>query len=274
MQPLFSVKIPLMFTQPLLEQALKDTPVPAFRFFPSIGSTNEEALAWASTGAADFSLVLAEEQTRGRGRFNRRWHTLPGTALALSLILRPTPAETANLVLFSPLCGLAVADAVQSQTGLQPLVKWPNDVLVNRKKVCGILVESTWTGGQAGAVVLGIGLNTSRGSVPPSDEQRFPASSLEEELGSPVDRLRMLVALLNALHAWRPRLGSPEFFHAWQTKLAFVGETVRIEQSEKSSIIGIEKGINAEGHIVLVTDSGEEVSFEIGDVHLRPGRPE
>ncbi len=260
-----------MFTRQLLEQALKGTPVSAFRFFPSIGSTNAEALAWASEGAADFSVVFAEEQTQGRGRFNRRWHTLPGTALAVSIILRPTPAETANLVLFSPLCGLAVADAVQQQTGLQPEVKWPNDVLVNRKKVCGILVESSWTGGQAGAVVLGIGLNTNRGSIPPPDDQRFPASSLEEELGAPIDRLQTLKLLLNALHAWRPRLGTPEFFHAWQQKLAFVGETVRIEHSEKSSIIGIEKGINAHGHLVLVTDSGKEVSFEIGDVHLRPG---
>jgi len=255
----------------LLETYLSPTRVRQFKYFESIGSTNDEALAWIHSGAEDFSLVIANEQTKGRGRFDRRWVTHPGSSLAFTLILKPQPHEKEMIPLFSPLCGIAVREAVEKCLGAAVEIKWPNDVLINRKKFCGILVEASWMGSELTGIVMGIGINISRGSVPPSELQQFPATSLENEKSLSIDRFEILQNVLLSLDHWRPKLGSPEFMKTWEDHLAFIGEPVRIEHSEKPSIIGKMKGINSQGNLVLELEDGQEMSFEIGDVHLRPG---
>jgi BirA family biotin operon repressor/biotin-[acetyl-CoA-carboxylase] ligase len=249
---------------------LAATPAKEFRYFDSIGSTNDEALRWSDEGAADFSLVIAEEQTKGRGRFERRWVTRPGSALAFSLILQPTPEERSQLELFAPLCGLALRDTLETQLGLQAEIKWPNDVLLGRRKTAGILVEANWSGEKMSGIVLGIGVNVSHASIPPLDSQQFPATCLEEHRSQPVDRYLLLQGILNSIAEWRAKLGSPAFFEGWQRYLAFKGEPVRIEDSQKTSIIGRVKGIDTRGHLVLTLYNGMEKDFEAGDVHLRP----
>lgn len=252
---------------------LRHTAVSDLRYFASIGSTNTEALQWAADGAPDFALVLADEQTKGRGRFDRRWITRPGTSLAFSLILKPSAQETGNVALFSPLCGIAVQEAVSSLVGLETRIKWPNDVLIDSKKFCGILVEAAWHGSAVQGIVLGIGMNISPDSVPEAVHQNFPATCLESALGSQVDRFQVLVRVLDSIKKWRKELGSTAFMQRWEEHLAFKGEWVRIEHSEKPSIIGRVKGIDQKGHLVLVQENGREIDIEIGDVHLRPGLP-
>jgi len=253
----------------MLAEALKYTPVKEFRYFDTIGSTNDEAQTWADSGASDFSLVVADEQTKGRGRFSRRWVTNLGSSLALSLIIHPDPSEIQKIALFAPLCGLALRDLLQSRLGLLAEIKWPNDVLLSGKKTAGILVEAAWTDDKVAGIILGIGINISRSSLPPDNSQIFPATCLESELGHPVDRLEILVALLNSLSRWRKQLGTPYFFEEWQKHLAFKNKRVRIEDSQKTSIIGTVKGIDAKGNIVLILDNGLEQDFTAGDVHLR-----
>lgn len=253
-----------------LAEALSRSPVAAFRAFETIGSTNDEALAWADQGAVDYSLVISDEQTKGKGRFNRRWVTRPGSSLAFSLILKPSPVEIEHLSLFAPLCGLAVHDALKELFKLEPEIKWPNDILIERKKCCGILVEANWTDGIPNAVVLGIGINITRGSVPPSDGQLFSAACIEEFTHSSVDRFLVLQQVLNNVYHWRAELATVNFFEHWTNHLAFKGEKVMIVQSEKQSIIGVEKGIDRHGNLVLILDDNEEKAFEVGDVHLRP----
>ena len=256
--------------QSQLIEALSCTSVAATRAFETIGSTNDEALSWADEGAADFSLVISDEQTKGRGRFNRRWVTRPGSSLAFSLILRPTSAEIEHLSLFAPLCGLAVRDAVKSLFNINPQIKWPNDILIERQKCCGILVEAAWTDGRPTIVVLGIGINITRDSVPPTDGQLFSAACLEDFINSPVDRFSVLQQVLLEIHKWRGLLATPQFFEHWTKHLAFLGEQVMIVQSEKQSIIGVEKGIDQYGNLVLLLENNEEMAFEVGDLHLRP----
>lgn len=256
--------------QKTLESCLSPTRVRQFKYFESIGSTNDEALAWIHTGAEDFSLVVADEQTKGRGRFDRRWVTRPGTSLAFTVILKPQPEEITMIPLFSPLCGIAVREAVEKCLGAAVEIKWPNDVLINRKKFCGILVEASWRGNELDGIVMGIGINISHGSVPPMEAQQFPATSLENETSLSIDRFEILQNVLISLEQWRTRLGTPEFMKTWEDHLAFIGEQVRIEHSGKPSIIGKLKGINSQGNLVLELDDGQEMSFEIGDVHLRP----
>src|ERR1044071_7260555 len=157
-----------------LKKALAQLPLGDVRYFDSIGSTNNEALAWAASGVRDLSLVIAEEQTAGRGRLDRKWFTPRGTALAFSLILRPTPEEKPYLTRVVGLAALAVADSLRTR-GLVAQIKWPNDVLLNGRKVSGILVESVWSGEEVDCVVTGIGMNVLKDSVPSTELLQFPA---------------------------------------------------------------------------------------------------
>ncbi len=239
------------------------------RAFDTIGSTNDEALAWLENGCNDYSLIIADEQTKGRGRFDRKWVTRPGASLAFSLVLKPTLEETAHLQLFAPLCGLAVWQALHDLYRLDAQIKWPNDVLIERCKCAGVLVEAAWTEAELKGIVLGIGINISEGSLPPSTDRLFPVSCLETAIGHPVDRFEVLSAVLRSIITWRSKLSNPEFISAWQSHLAFLGEPVMIVQSPKSSIIGVVKGIDNHGRLILVREGGIEAAIEVGDVHLR-----
>jgi BirA family transcriptional regulator, biotin operon repressor / biotin---[acetyl-CoA-carboxylase] ligase len=241
-----------------------------FRYYPSIGSTNDEALSWLDDEAEDFSCVLADAQTRGRGRFQRHWVTVPEASLAFSLILKPTPAEARKMALFAPLCGLAVREALENLFSIKAEIKWPNDILIENQKCCGILVESVSSGDRVSGVVAGIGINIAPASIPPLDTQLFKATCLELSLNRKVDRMQVLVEVIREIRKWRPLLGTDQFFEAWQTHLAFKQTQVMIVQSEKQSIIGIEKGIDQNGNLILILDNNEEMVFEVGDVHLRP----
>lgn len=239
------------------------------RYHPSIGSTNDEALAWASDGAPDFSLIVADEQTTGRGRQGRSWFSPSGAALAFSLILRPTPAERETIELFSGLGALALADALR-EIGLQPQIKWPNDVLLKRKKVSGILVESVWLGNEIESIVLGIGINIQPGAIPPDEKLHFPATCVEAETGQPVERFDLLRRLLLAIQNWRPHLGEKHFIQSWQDGLAFRGERVQVWAGDASPATGQIVGLEPNGNLRLALDSGELRSFRFGEVHLRP----
>jgi BirA family transcriptional regulator, biotin operon repressor / biotin---[acetyl-CoA-carboxylase] ligase len=142
--------------------------------------------------------------------------------------------------------------------------------LIHKRKTAGILVEAAWSGLYIAGIVMGIGINVSQGSLPPSEVQLFPATCIEEQYGRTINRLQLLSSLLNNLQKWRNKLGSPQFFTEWEDHLAFRGQSVRIEDSQKPSIIGTEKGINKEGNLVLILENGMEMDFPVGDVHLRP----
>ena len=239
------------------------------KYFDSIGSTNDEALAWAANDTPDLSLVVADEQTAGRGRQGRKWFTPKGTALAFSILLRPTAEEKPFLTRIVGLAALAVTEALQMR-GLNAQIKWPNDVLINNKKVAGILTESVWSGEDVDCVVIGIGVNVLKDSVPPSEILLFPATSLEEELGFAPDRLELLRDILAALIEQRPRLATTEFLTQWQSMLAFQGEQVQVEAATTPPVTGQVKGLDADGSLQLQNEHGESVTVRFGDVRLRP----
>jgi BirA family transcriptional regulator, biotin operon repressor / biotin---[acetyl-CoA-carboxylase] ligase len=254
----------------ILRSGLAGLPLPAIQYFDNLSSTNDIALAWADQGAPDFGLVAADSQSAGRGRLNRHWVTMAGAALAFSLVLRPSLEETDHLALFSPLAGLAVSLALEKQFGLHPAIKWPNDVLLSRKKAAGILAEATWAGQKATGVILGIGINVAPSSVPPAHELLFPAISVEQEVGNAVDRIHLLRSVLEELLAWRPKVGSPEFLQAWEDRLAFRGEWVEVTQSGNAVQQGQLVRIDREGNLILSGADGKEISITAGDIHLRP----
>ena len=253
-----------------LKQNLEGLPIAEIRYFPSTGSTNEDALHWAAQRAGDGSLVIADQQTSGRGRLGRKWVTKPGAALAFTLILRPTKKEIDQLSFFSPLGALAVSEAIRQYCRLPAQVKWPNDVLVNRKKVCGVLAETQWTESNLDGLVLGIGINISPASIPDRTELLFPATCLESECGHTLEREKFLRAVVTEFFHLRQKLGSSEFLQLWEEQLAFKGEVVQVEIPEKQNVEGILYGIDSMGNLVLLLADGMKAIYPFGEVKLRP----
>lgn len=249
-------------------KALEDLPLGELRYLASTGSSNDLALAWATEGAPDFSVVFADEQTSGRGRKGRKWHTPPGAALALSVILRPEKGEEPKVPLYTGLGALALCGAIE-KGGLQGQVKWPNDVLIKRRKVAGILCEAVWTGEAIDSIVIGIGINVLQSAVPPASETLFPATSIEAEGGS-TDRALLLHDLLAAMRVLRPEVGSAEFVSAWDSALAFRGEQVRVWRDQGETLTGTINGLQADGSLELSLPDGTIQSINFGEVQLRP----
>ena len=271
-----------MMDEAVLRQELSSLPISVMRYLPRTGSTNQVALEWAEDSAPNNALVVADEQTAGRGRLGRRWVTRPNASLAMSLVILPNAAETKNLPLFSPLGALAVCEAFSELYGLKAEVKWPNDVLVERLKIAGILSEATWIGSSVRAIILGIGVNVTNGSVPPDNELLFPATSVEQEIEKraaaqkvqsfkvELNRVRLLWAILKNLLHLRGQVGSTRFLQLWEHRLAFRGEQVRVEQAGQPVQTGELLGVDLSGQLRLRSDNGEEHRIIAGDVHLRP----
>lgn len=246
---------------------LKKLPLGGIRYFDSTGSTNDEALAWAARNAPDLSLVIADEQTAGRGRLNRKWFTPRGTALAFSLILRPV--SRSHLSRTVGLAALSIADAL-IQHGLAPRVKWPNDVLLNGRKAAGILIEAVWSGAEVDSLVIGMGINVHKESVPPQENLQFPATSIEVEIGYPPDREELLSDVLTALISRRPGLESKEFIESWEALLAYRGEQVQVWSGGEDIHTGELLGLQADGGLRLRDDHGRIMTVSVGEVSLRP----
>ncbi len=249
---------------PALQQALHGFPLPAWRYYPVTGSTNDNALAWASAGAPEGCLVLAARQTRGRGRQGNRWWSHPEAALTFTLIARPLPAERPHLTRFTAWGAVALAEALEA-LGLAIAIKWPNDILLKGRKIAGVLAETVWEGSRPAAVVVGLGVNLAAEAVPPPETTDFPAGSIADALGAPPPRWGFLVAVLRQMLRWRYRLTAPGFLQAWEARLAYRGRTVRA-----GSTTGVLLGLDARGGLRLRLPSGEIGTCHALRGHLRP----
>lgn len=257
-----------------LRKRLSDLPLGEIRYFNQTGSTNDIALVWATDGAPDLSVVVADEQTSGRGRMGRRWLTPPGSALAISVILHPTRVDRDHLSLLSGLGALSLTQLL-TEYGLPARIKWPNDVLISGRKTAGILVEMVWMGDQVESAVLGIGVNVLPGSVPPDMEVQFPATSIHSA-GLLNNRLDILHGLLANLIGLRSQLGKPIFIRSWESALAYMNESVYVwaePSSGKStdSLMGILRGLDPDGALKLETSDGIQL-IKFGEIHLRPAK--
>jgi BirA family transcriptional regulator, biotin operon repressor / biotin---[acetyl-CoA-carboxylase] ligase len=258
-----------------LRKRLSSIPLGGLRYFDQTGSTNDIALAWAADDAPDLALVYADQQTAGRGRGSRRWFTPPGAALAFSLVMRSFLGQEQTTQLYSALGALAVCEALAA-LGMHPEIKWPNDVLLNRRKVCGILAESVWLGEQVDSLVLGIGLNIKPEAVPPEDQLNFPATCVEAEYPAPQHKIEMLEQvellhqILEAALYWRGLIATDIFLHSWEKRLAFRGELVEIRAEGQSLRTGKVEGLEPDGKLRLLSPEGQVFTISFGEVHLRP----
>jgi BirA family transcriptional regulator, biotin operon repressor / biotin---[acetyl-CoA-carboxylase] ligase len=271
--------------QPSLESALADLHLPAIHYFPSIDSTNDEAWRWINAGAPHGALVIADEQTAGRGRFKHHWVTPVGSGLAFSLVFISPPLNSHVVQLLTGMGALAICNALQAKYTLPAQIKWPNDVLLNQRKVAGVLVEVRWNGGNLNAAIIGIGINIAPESISPVnlpvEGLSIPATCVENALGHSVDRLELLHAILQEVFGWLPKLSSPDFIHAWEDSLAYRGlwvglsvidtaQSTHPEAVSPPTQVGKVIGLASDGSLKLQTISGKLVIAQVGEIHLRP----
>jgi BirA family biotin operon repressor/biotin-[acetyl-CoA-carboxylase] ligase len=232
--------------------------------YPSLPSTNDVARRKARQGAKEGTVIVAEEQTAGRGRIKRRWLS-PRGSIALSIILYPPLAYLPSLIMVA---SLAVARSIEQVTNLKAQIKWPNDVLLNDKKICGILVESDVRGNKVDYAVIGIGINV---NLKLSDFPRIAplATSLSREMGSDVPRLKIIRGLL--AEAEKLYLALPDgdsVFKQWRDRLVTLGKEVQVS-SGKAVHKGIAESVAADGSLLLRRPDGSLLKIVAGDVTLR-----
>lgn len=231
-----------------------------------IDSTNDAALALAVEGAAEGTVVVAEEQTAGRGRFGRKWFSEKSSGIYASVILRPklSPADAPALTLMA---GLAAHRALSAATGLEVDIRWPNDLLVNHKKVCGILTEMNAELGRLHHVVLGIGVNVNNTTMP--SELGAMATSLRIEGGRSYSRAQILVGLLKELERYYKLLkneGNAPIIRAWAKASTYAeGKTIRVRTSTED-FQAVTAGLDPNGMLRIRRGDGKEESLISGEI--------
>lgn len=229
-------------------------------------STNADLARLAAEDAPGGLVLVTDDQTAGRGRFDRSWVTPPGTAVALSALVYPT-APLARWGWLSLLVGVAVVDGLRRATPLEPLLKWPNDVLLGERKVCGILSESV-VSDLGRAAVLGLGINISQDA----DQLPVPtATSLRQE-GADAAASDVVIAVLHALEHWYGRWDAGESLRdAYRARCATIGQAVAVHIGESEPVTGRAVDVDDDGRLVVETPAGRR-AFSAGDVvHLRRG---
>jgi BirA family biotin operon repressor/biotin-[acetyl-CoA-carboxylase] ligase len=233
-------------------------------YYPSLLSTNDVAKSQAQKGAREGTVVLAEEQTAGKGRIKRVWLS-PKGSVALSIILRPGPDELPSLIMVA---SLATVHCLEKVSGLKAQIKWPNDVMIGDKKVCGILIESDVKGKAVNYAIIGIGINVNI-KLADFPEIAATATSLSQELGREVSRLDIIHCLLEETERLYLALPSGEsVYQEWRDRLVTLGKEVQVSSGE-ASYQGIAESVASDGSLLLRQPDGSLARIVAGDVTLR-----
>lgn len=239
------------------------------KYLQTVDSTNDYAKKLAMDGGVHGLLVTAEYQMGGKGRRGRSWVTPAGTAIAMSLVLRPElePVKASMLTLVA---GLAVTEAIREVTGLDALLKWPNDVVVDGKKTTGILTEMTMKGTAIDFVILGIGINVNVPQFP--EEIRETATSLMLETGHEIDREQLIRACLEAFEKYYERFVADGDLSGlkedYESVLANQDRQVRVLEPG-NEYTGIARGIDELGQLLVEKEDGSVVKVYAGEVSVR-----
>ncbi|WP_338470069.1 biotin--[acetyl-CoA-carboxylase] ligase [Niallia sp. XMNu-256] len=234
----------------------------------SVHSTQAIALKLSMDGAPEGTIVIAEEQTSGRGRLNREWHSAKYTGIWMSILLRPNllPQQAPQLTLIT---AVAVVQAIEELTPLLPQIKWPNDILINGKKITGILTELQAESDRINSVTIGIGINVNQDSFPP--ELESIASSLLIEGGEKVNRARLIQTLLTKLETLYDLYLKEGFYPIkllWEGYAVTIGKKITARML-KETIEGKAIGITDDGVLLLEDDKGVIHSIYSADIELQ-----
>jgi len=238
-------------------------------YFETTDSTNLQARRLAEDGAVEGTVVIADQQTSGRGRLGRFWLSPPGVNLYLSVILRPTfaPQDATSMTFLS---AVAVAEAIAASGPFTPQLKWPNDVLLDGRKVAGLLNEMNAETERVHYLVLGIGVNLNMQKADFPDDLRTPATSLREAGAAEVSRrdfTQTLLRQLDRLYALYHREGFAPIRAAWEAHCHMVGRWIEVDCTSRK-LIGTCRGIDAGGALLLDTGGGVQERILAGDIRI------
>lgn len=237
------------------------------RYLRVTNSTMIDARRLAEQGCPHGTVVVADEQTAGRGTKGRSWVSEAGRNVLTTLVLRPSAEQMKRLSIVTP---AAVAQAVEETTGLSPRIKWPNDVELGRRKFGGILIEGDWRADGPVWALIGIGVNVNFDPTPHAAQIDRPATSLMIELGRELSREAVLAALLNAFERAYERAASQEVFEAWRSRLDTLGRRVRIIAPNGAPIVeGIAEDATFDGALIVRDAEGRRHTITAGEVSLR-----
>ncbi len=242
------------------------------------GSTNADLLAAAAAGAPSGAVLAAEFQDAGRGRLERRWVAPPGSALLVSILVRPH-LDGARAHLVAVAVGIAAARAVDEVAGVHADLKWPNDLVVGTgaatRKLGGVLAESLIVDGVPAAIVVGIGLNVHLAGRLPAELVGIATSLDDHTGGRSLDRTALLASLLRHLDALVDLVdsagGTSRLLDEYRRRCVTIGTRVRVDLGAEVVIEGDATAVDDDGRLVVVTDDGSTHVVAVGDVvHLRP----
>lgn len=232
-------------------------------YLPSVTSTMDVARQEARGNAIEGTAVTTDEQTAGKGRIKRQWLTPRGN-IAISIILKPSVADLPYLIMIS---ALAVTKCIKATAGIRTQIKWPNDVLIEGKKVCGILSESEVRKGKVVFAVIGIGINVVLEPVRYADIANT-ATSLEAVVGKAVSRVDVIRDLLRELDSLYLNPDRAAIFQAWRKNLVTLGQRVKVT-SGGNVTYGIAEDVAPDGNLLLRLDNGTLLRIVAGDVTVR-----
>ena len=238
--------------------------------FHTLDSTNSKAYQLALNGAEEGEVVISESQEKGKGRLGRQWFSPPFLNLYLSVILRPNilPHQASLITL---LAAVAAADAIREFSGLLPLIKWPNDILLRDRKVAGLLNEIHSEMDRVHFVILGIGVNLNMDENMFSKEIRAVASSLKIEMGQTISRKGFLPFFLQELERWYSiflKEGSAVILKAWRDRAHIKGRRVKVT-SFGETLVGTAIDVDSDGALILETGGGKRKRVVAGDIDYK-----
>lgn len=234
-----------------------------YRYYAQVGSTMDEARQWIADGAPHGAVVIASQQTAGRGRMGRAWLNTDTVSLAVSIILKVPESALSQATM---LCALMVLDTVSDLGVRDATLKWPNDVLIEGRKVSGILIETVWDENPLRGVILGMGINISGSFNNPDVAQT--AISLEQALGAAPPPAAVFSRLIDAYDRRIRDFNTPQLFHAWRARLGTIGQRVRIESAHPFE--GVAEDVADNGALFVRSDDGQLRTVLAADVRLRP----
>ena len=239
-------------------------------YFRTLDSTNAKAYQLALNGAEEGEVVIAEFQEKGRGRLGRHWFSPPFLNLYVSIILRPkiSPHQASLITLMA---AVATADAIQKFSGLLPLIKWPNDILLHDRKVAGLLNEIHSEMDRIHFVILGIGVNLNMSEKMFSKEIRSVATSLKIEMGQTISRKAFLQSLLQELEKWYTifiKEGNAIILKAWRDRAHIKGRRVKVT-SFGEKLVGMAVDVDSDGALILETEDGKRERVVAGDIEYK-----
>ena len=238
-----------------------------FHYFEEIDSTNTHARALAEQGAAEGEIVIADSQTKGRGRLNRHWESPLFSNLYLSIILRPTlaPKHAAQITLTA---AVALVETLHCFLPCPPVIKWPNDILCDGKKLAGVLTEAACAGERVEYVILGVGLNVNFRVHTMPAELSERAISMADLIGENVSRETVLARLIQDLDRCYGELeafGFEALRTRWETHFGLRGRRIRVDLGDQV-VIGRARGIDREGALIVDDEQGRSRTIVAGDV--------